>query len=350
MKTLETLYDEKNTIDYKRANITDLEDGDMAEIVGQVKISEKEDKHGRPFMVISVRDNTGVVTSIVTPTDKLYKNIKKASDVNGNVAIKGQIKVNGTYKNIKMSYLSKVEMERKDSLYTAEIPSISDLEAELKNRINGIANPVLKSIVQKAFDNNKEDILTAPFSEKTAYAYEGGLMHFTVDMCDMSQSVSSCINCGFWGASTILNEDIMLTGAILGNLGKSKTLRITKTGEIEKTPLGLMEEDSVISRDIVKEAIDDVKEEYKNSGKPINEEEIEKITMELLHIISALKGNVNWGALTTPRSKNAMILSNINNIVYTKGLFENLEKNNGSNIFVKAYDSGKTYYIDEILE
>ena len=45
-----------------------------------------------------------------------------------------------------------------------------------------------------------------------------------------------------------------------------------------------------------------------------------------------------------------MILSNINNMVYTKGLFESIEKNTTSGTFTKAYEAGKQYYIGDKLE
>ena len=348
MKVKQELYNENLTVSYKRQRIQDVEDGNMVELVGKIKVSEKE-KDGKPFYVMSLGDDTGIVTSIIGKGSKLYSTIKSNYPITGNAVIRGEISENKSFKNIKATYVSLVDLDKSDSPYTAEVPSSEDLMVELENRINGIASPLLKNIVNKAISMTREDLKTAPFSEKTSYAYEGGLLHFTVDMCDMAQSVSSCINCGFWGASTILNEDIMLTGAILGNLGKTKTLKLTENG-IEKTPLGIMEEDSTISRDIVRKSIDEVVSEMDIAGTSYDKEEIEKLSMELLHITSALKGNTSWGALTTPRSKNAIMLSNINNMVYTKGLFENLEKTNGDNSFVKAYESGRTYYIDDLVD
>ncbi len=349
MKILKTLYDEKKTLSYQREKISNVEDGNMVEIVGKIKISQREDKNKNPFYLLTIKDDTGVVTSFVSKKDKLYKAIE-TEEVSGNVMVRGDISENGTFKNLKPTYMAMVEYEASDSPYTSEVPSTPDLMVELETRIDGISNTFLKTIVNKAIESNKAAFITAPFSEKTAYAYKNGLVHFTIDMCDMTQNVSSSINCSFWGASTILNEDMMLTGAILGNIGKCKALTFDATGNIVKTPAGILEEDSVFSRDIVKDAIREAEKEMIKNKTPIPKEEVEKVSMELLHIISSLKGNTSWGALTSPRSKNAMILSNINNIVYTKGLFENLEKNNESNTFVKAYDSGKTYYIDEILE
>lgn len=350
MKEKLVVYNENLTASYKKKKIQDVENGNLVELTGRIKITENKTKEGEPYYVLCLGDNTGLVTSIINKGNKLYSAIKKSFPLAGDAIVRGEISKNKTYTNIKASYVSLIELEKSDSPYTADIPTVSNLEIELENRINGISNPILKNIVNKAISANKDALKITPFSEKTAYAYEGGLLHFMVDMCDMTQSVSSCINCGFWGASTILNEDIMLAGAILGNIGKTKTLEIANDGSIRKTPLGIMEEDSVISREIVKDAINETINEMVTKGKSFDKDALDKLSMELLHIISSLKGNTSWGALTTPRSKNAIMLSNINNMIYTKGLFENLEKTNEENSFVKAYDNGKIYYIDEILE
>ena len=236
----------------------------------------------------------------------------------------------------------------------ADIPTIEELKIELNKRVSRITDTYLKKLVIIAIKNNEDKITNAPFSEKTAYAYRGGLLHQIVDMCDMVTNVCDTINSGFWAGSTLLNEDLLLTGAILSNLGKADALTFNSVGEIEKTSLGIMEEDSVLSRDAANTAVRETMSyfitESSKTGKAFNEKYYNTINMEVLHMVSSVKNNTSWGALSSPRSKNAMILSNINNMVYTKGLFESIEKNTTSGTFTKAYEAGKQYYIGDKLE
>lgn len=329
--------------DYDEIKISKATDSEKVCLTGRLNIHTKTTK-GKEYFLLTINDNSGVVSSAIWNSSLVYPFIDNKYN-NQKVQAYGTIKKNGSFLNIELDELNVLEEESDETLPTSET-----LQAELNKRIASISNPILKKIVINAIKDNKEEIIVAPFTEKTSYAYTCGLLHFTVDMCDMVSKVSESINCGFWSASTILNEDMLLAGAILANLGKCKTLRIDGTSLIEKTPIGILEEDSAISRDIAKKAIETTLNELLAKTEAFDKDNFDRISMELLHMVSSVKNNQSWGAISNPRSKNALILSNINNIIYTKGLFENLEKENDSNTFVKAYDNGKTYYIDEILE
>ena len=341
MNVIETIFSSGTKEVFEEKKISEINDKEKVCITGRLSVSERTHS-GHKYFLLMIKDKTGLVTSAVWNTSPLYSLINESYDGQF-VQAKGYSKRNDSYLNMDLAELSIVEQEESST------PTIEVLKNEFEKRKESIVNPVLKKIIENAIESNSENIYNAPFSEKTAYAYKGGLLHFTVDMCDMVSKVSECINCGFWNESTIINEEMLLTGAILANLGKSKTLKIADNGVIEKTPLGIMEEDSVISRDIAKAAIDKTFNEI-DFKDDTEKEEFSRISMELLHMVSSVKNNPSWGALSSPRSKNALILSNINNIVYSKGLFENMEKDNPSQSFVKAYDNGKTYYIDEKLE
>lgn len=334
------IYNSMSGKTFEEKKIKDVKDKDNVSLTGHLKVMEKTSSKKNHLLLV-INDKTGIVTCAIWNSSALYPLIdaEKDSIQNRTVNLKGTISQNGTFLNIELEELNLL-IEEED-----ELPDIDDLVYELEKRINLIYNDFLKKVVVNAYETYKDEIINAPFSEKTAYAYKGGLIHFIVDMCDMTSKVAEGINLSYWNASTLVDEDILLAGAILSNLGKCKALRILPNGVIEKTPVGILEEDSVLSREIAYNAISKTKSEFTE-----NKEDLETISMELLHMVSSVKGNQSWGALSAPRSKNALILSNINNIVYSKGLFESLEKDAESHSFVKAYDNGKTYYIDEKLE
>ena len=325
-------------------------------IIGTLKVVEKKTKNSpAPYYMFIFSDASGSISSAIWSSSPLYM-IADETMSGKLVEVCGIVKKNGEYINIDIEGLKEVELEEGDELLEKDLetPKIEDLKTELNKRVSKIMDSYLKKIVVLAIKENEKEITISPFSEKTAYAYRGGLLHQIVDMCDMVSATCEAINCGFWGGSTVLNEDLLLAGAILSNLGKCKTLKINAIGEIEKTKIGIMEEDSVLSRDIavsaVKTAMYIYEDEANKSKKTFDRDYYETINMELLHMVSSVKTNTSWGALSTPRSKNAMMLSNINNMIYTKGLFESIEKNYAPNQFTKAYENGKQYYVGDNIE
>ena len=62
-------------------------------------------------------------------------------------------------------------------------------------------------------------------------------------------------------------------------------------------------------------------------------------------MIVSSKSKLEYNPSITPRTKHAMLLADIVSMVFTKGLFENLEKNNEGEKFVKAYDAGRNYVL-----
>lgn len=332
---------------YTEKSIKDCTHGERVALYGTLKLTQKKTANGAPYYVLNITDSTGSINCMAWNETTLFKFLSM-SDNGKLVKVYGNIDI-GKYRNIDIKQLQFVEETEEDILAKEElIPkaiTINNLRKELNDSVERIISPFLKDIVTEALALVDENLDNTPFSEKTAYNYKGGLIHQIIDFCDMVNKVTESINCGFSPTSTILNEDLLLTGAILANLGKTKTLTIENNMPV-KTFEGMLDEDSVFSREIAYEAIKKAFEKLPEEEK----ESYEKITKELLHMISSVKGTATFGASSTPRSKHALMLSKINDIVYTKGLFENLEKSETGEEFVKAYDNGKNYYLGSANE
>jgi len=347
-------------VDKSEYPITDISKGahnTKATIIGTINIIKSKTKTAKDYYLINISDDTGKVSFPAWENTDFFKFLDE-SDNDRLVEVQGTIKVKGRYLNIEAANLSFVEREAEDIKEIEEkkgLPTLEELKEQINKRILKINNPFLRNIVVSAIKDLGNKVELAPFTEKTAYNYKGGLLHEIIDMCDVASSIVDSINCSFWNESTILDEDLLLAGAILSNLGKTITLMIDENGIVNKTFEGNLDEDAVYSRDITLRAIEKTlskieKEALENEAK-FNKDEYSKISTELLHIVSSVKNNQTWGALSTPRSKHAIILSHINNIVYTKGLYENLERNKMSGQdFTKAYNNGRNYYIGNILE
>ena len=332
--------------DYIEKNINQLKANDRVIIRGKIDIKDAKTKAGKDYLSVKITDSTGTISQNIWNNLDLYPYLASKEDNEKIVEVCGKISVNGIYKNLEIENIAVVEKETE----LEKKPEIEELKNELRNRIEKISHVFLRDLVNSVL--SRQDVLdrlfVSPATEKTAYNYEGGVAHLMIDTIDMTDTVALEINNSFWPSSLEVNIDLLLASSILSNVGRLFTLKIDEDGLIEKTLQGHLENDTVISRDIVSKEIEVVLNKTNDDGslKYENPKEFEDLIAELLHIISSSKGRVEFGALVIPRSKHAMILSNISNIVYTKGLFENLERENVlDEKFSRAYNNGRNYYL-----
>ena len=343
LKELESL--DFDTSIYTEKAVKNCNHNEKVALTGTLKVSSSKTKTGNPYFILTITDSTGSISCPAWNSSPLFNFIKE-EDNGKKVKVYGIASI-GKYNNIdikQIQFIEETEEELNEGVPT-DI-TIPNLRKELNDRVSSIISDFLRNVVTEALSIVDDDLENTPFTEKTAYNYRGGLIHEIIDSCNLVNAVVDSINCGFYAESTILNEDLLITGAILGNLGKTRTLTLENNIPV-KTFEGQLDEDSIYSREIASIAIRKVMETLPDEEKDV----YDKLSKELLHMIASIKGNSNFGALTTPRSKHAMILHQINDLVYTKGLFENLEKaNENKEEFVKAYDNGKNYYLGSVEE
>lgn len=320
---------------YTEKSIKDCVHDEKVCIIGTLNLVEKKTRAGAPYYQVTIKDSTGNIGYMAWNNTPVFKFIDMTDD-------KKLVRVYGVanidkYKNIDIKQLQFIEKEEEEK---EEAVSITNLKSLLDGRIATIINEPISILVRNALDIVGDKLETTPFTEKTAYNYEGGLLQQIVDALDIASGIVDSFNCGNNKNSTILNEDMLIAGVILANLGKTRTLT-TENGIPVKTFEGSLDEDAIYSREIATKAVDITMEALSEEDR----ETYDKIFKEILHMVASAKGNKAYGAISTPRSKHAIILSDINNIVYTKGLFETLESTNAQNDFSKAYDNGKNYFL-----
>ena len=98
----------------------------------------------------------------------------------------------------------------------------------------------------------------------------------------------------------------------------------------------------MITRDIVTQELFKMSTMVDKEGNPLFNVETDMIK-ELIHMLVTSKSKLEYNPSVLPRTKHAMLLADIVSMVFTKGLFENLEKNNEGERMAKAYDGGRSY-------
>jgi 3'-5' exoribonuclease len=198
----------------KKQFIADIKAGDGVDdifVLSEKILSQKRD--GDNFLNVTISDKTGTLKGVV------WDNVNQIATgiTSGDFAY-----VNGSvseYKGALQVVIKKMEPFPPDRVDPSDfLPqtsrNIEDMFERLVKRANSITTDYLKALIN-AFFNDREFVnkfKTAPAAKKMHHAYIGGLLEHTVSMASLADKIA-----GHYGG---VNRDLLLTGAILHDIGK----------------------------------------------------------------------------------------------------------------------------------
>ena len=198
----------------KKQFIADIKAGDGVDdifVLSEKILSQKRD--GDNFLNVTISDKTGTLKGVV------WDNVNQIATgiTSGDFAY-----VNGSvseYKGALQVVIKKMEPFPSDRIDPSDfLPqtsrNIEDMFERLVKRANSITTDYLKALID-AFFNDREFVnkfKTAPAAKKMHHAYIGGLLEHTVSMASLADKIA-----GHYGG---VNRDLLLTGAILHDIGK----------------------------------------------------------------------------------------------------------------------------------
>jgi len=198
----------------KKQFIADIKAGDGVDdifVLSEKILSQKRD--GDNFLNVTISDKTGTLKGVV------WDNVNQIATgiTSGDFAY-----VNGSvseYKGALQVVIKKMEPFPPDRIDPSDfLPqtsrNIEDMLERLVKRANSITTDYLKALIN-AFFNDREFVnkfKTAPAAKKMHHAYIGGLLEHTVSMASLADKIA-----GHYGG---VNRDLLLTGAILHDIGK----------------------------------------------------------------------------------------------------------------------------------
>ncbi len=146
----------------------------------------------------------------------------------------------------------------------------------------------------------RERFRFTPGSQRAHHAYLGGLLEHTVSVATLCQHVVV--------EHPRLNADLLLTAALLHDIGKIEALACR--GRIRLTRRGRLLGHVVLGRRMIEERLVTV-------DLPSNKE------LELMHVVVSHHGELEWGAPKRPLSAEALVLHHLDNLdAKVKGYFE----------------------------
>ena len=287
----------------KEQYVENLREGDVVNDIYAVKIKNppRPYKRGTWFGLI-VTDKTGEINVKYWGGDnkervkRLYDSFKTGDVVQvrlGNVEIyeeKPQISINETSGGIRRC--SPNEYDVSDFIASPDDNKVKSLMKTVQEEIKNIENIQLKNLLGLFFDDKDfvKMYISSPSAMTHHHNYVGGNLEHTIGVLRLCKSISEMY--------TGINKDLVITGAILHDVGKLKEY-ISKAS-IEKTDEGNFIGHIVIGDRWVKEKIDVLRKKGQNFDKELEN--------KICHILLSHHGKYEYGSPRMPKTIEAMVV------------------------------------------
>ena len=287
----------------KEQYIENLREGDIVNDIFAVKIKNppRPYKRGTWFGLI-VTDKTGEINVKYWGGDnkqrvkRLYDSFKTGDVVQvrlGNVEIyeeKPQISINETSGGIRRC--SPNEYDVSDFIASLDDNKIKNLMKIVQEEIKNIENIQLKNLLDLFFDDKDfvKMYISSPSAMTHHHNYVGGNLEHTIGVLRLCKNISEMY--------TGINKDLVITGAILHDVGKLKEY-ISKAS-IEKTDEGNFIGHIVIGDRWVREKIDVLRKKGQNFDKELEN--------KICHILLSHHGKYEYGSPRMPKTIEAMVV------------------------------------------
>jgi 3'-5' exoribonuclease len=182
----------------------------------------RQKKTGEPYLALHLADKTGEIEA------KMWDNVPEVMDTfdrDDFVKVKGITQIYQNRAQFTIHKLRKVqdhEVEFADFFPCSERDP-EDMFAELRQIIGAISNPHLQALLEAVFADPEITRLykLAPAAKSIHHAWRGGLLDHVLSLCKLARAVA--------GNYPGIDLDLLLTGAILHDIGKIEELTYSRS-------------------------------------------------------------------------------------------------------------------------
>lgn len=246
----------------------------------------RQRRGGGPYIAASLGDRTGEVAALVWEN---VEELGKVLEVGSVVRVSGQVQRYANRLQIVVRRAAAVDDEAIDETLYVRASSI-DVEVlwrRLTTLIDGIDDPHLKQLLYRVISDPEVERLlrVAPAARGMHHAFRSGLLEHTVSMATIGRRLAEHYE---------LNEDLVVAGCVLHDLGKiweldiSKSIEYTDDGRL----LGHMTLE-ILHLDHVIGELDAFPEELRR---------------QLFHILLAHHGEYEYGSPRRPKTPEALLV------------------------------------------
>ncbi len=276
-----------------------------------VKCETKTDKNGNNYLDMELRDNSGNISGKAWKYQGQYDHLLNGD--NPILFFKGSVESFNNNKQVSIEAIAKPteEPSLKDFLPHTQ-KDIEQMAAELHGIIREIKNPSLNKILTAIFIDDKDyfgkfKICTG--AKKLHHAFVGGLLEHTLSAVGFGKVIA-----GYYPA---INKELLISGLMCHDIGKVFEFNHTT---FEYTDEGNLMGHLVMSFRHVDEKI----YELRRSGAELDEE----VVKQLLHIILAHHGKLEFGSPKLPATLEAVVCNFVEDFDAKIEAFLKLENDN----------------------
>ncbi len=253
----------------------------------------KQNRAGKPFLQLTLRDRTGRIRALHWETDRrLYETIR----VNDVVHVRGRVEEYQGTRQIVIDRISVVDPSQvRWEDFLPQGPADTEKRwSQLRSEVERISNYHLRALLNSFLDDRDiaQKLKRAPAGKSLHHAFPGGLLEHIVSIIELARALVRR-----WPE---LDEDLLVAGAVLHDLGKITEIRTEKgfsysdEGQlVGHVALGLN-----LLEDKLKSIADFPAE----------------LRMELQHLIVSHHGKTEYGALREPMTPEAIALHFLDNL------------------------------------
>jgi len=271
--------------------IADLKDQSVVNsqfIVYKKQLRNFKNKPGK-YLTFVIADKTGQMDANVWDRAEEFASRFEEEDI---VLLEGRVESFNDKLQLRVANLYKSHEYDIDDF----LPKTSKDVDELFNFIKSvnIQNRYLKSLLE-SFLNDQEFVSLfkkAPAAKSLHHSYLGGLVEHTYEVIKICEVVCQLF--------PQIDRDVLLTGAILHDIGKMKELKFTKV--IDYTDEGRLIGHVVMGEKIISERMDAI------DGFP------KELKMRMSHLLLSHHGEYEWGSPKRPKTLEACTLHYAENL------------------------------------
>lgn len=275
-------------------------------------------KDGRDLINLRLGDSSGEVNAVV------WDNCKVTGEITSGAVI-GLLADLGLYNNRLQVTAKRIKILEEESFAYLRKPdvNVNNLIEDFNCILESIADPYLKELLQRVFNPEiKAFFFRSPAAKKIHHNYSAGLLEHTLGVARLCLRVS--------GVYPELNKDLLLTGALLHDIGKLSELKLEVVPEY--TNEGRLIGHIVMGSELITRQINEVRA----AGLSFPE----KLEWMLKHMILSHHGSLEFGSPVIPLFPEAFVLYMMDNLDAKLFVFkEKINENTGEDEFFTNYDS-----------
>lgn len=254
-------------------------------------------KTGKSYLVVNLMDKTGELEGREWNDAQRFSTLFKEDDF---VKVKGVVVSYMGKLQLKILNIKKIddsEVSPEDFSPVAK-RDFDEMFSELEGIVNSIEDKYLLELMLSIVNDKSlsEDLKHAPAAKAMHHVYLGGLLEHVLSLCSLINNVCAHYN----SDKKIVNRDLLITGAILHDIGKTKELSYSRS--FGYTDEGRLLGHITIGVEIVEEKIRKIKDFP------------QQLSMLIKHMILSHHGQYEYGSPKRPKTMEATILSYLDDL------------------------------------